>query len=68
MSLFLTSPRNQGRTKKKAITNGGPAISGTCDQWDLLPNQRQKMHGEQEMTEQSRKGHKRECPLVSKNA
>ena len=27
MSLFLTSPRNQGRTKKKAITNGGPAIS-----------------------------------------
>ena len=28
MSLFLTSPRNQGRTKKKAITSGGPAISG----------------------------------------
>ena len=28
MSLFLTSPRNQRRTKKKAITSGGPAISG----------------------------------------
>ena len=28
MSLFLTLPRNQRRTKKKAITNGGPAISG----------------------------------------
>ena len=27
MSLFLTLPRNQRRTKKKAITNGGPAIS-----------------------------------------
>ena len=27
MSLFLASPRNQGRTKKKAITDGGPAIS-----------------------------------------
>ena len=35
----------------------------TYDQWDLLPNQHQKMHGEQEETEQSRKGHKRECPL-----
>ena len=23
----------------------------TCDQWDLLPNQHQKMHGEQEETE-----------------
>ena len=28
MSLFLTSLRNQGRNKKKAITSGGPAISG----------------------------------------
>ena len=28
MSLFLTSPRNQRRTKKKVITNGGPTISG----------------------------------------
>ena len=28
MSLFLASPKNQGRTKKKAITSGGPAISG----------------------------------------
>ena len=28
MSLFLTSPRNQRRTKKKVITSGGPAISG----------------------------------------
>ena len=63
MSLFLASPRNQGRTKKKAITSGGPAISGTCDQWDLLPNQYQKMHGEQEETEQSRKVHEREYPL-----
>ena len=27
MSLFLTSPRNQGRTKKKVITSGGPVIS-----------------------------------------
>ena len=30
---------------------------------DLLPNQHQKMHGEQEEIEQSRKGHGRECPL-----
>ena len=28
MSLFLASPRDQGRTKKKAITSGGPVISG----------------------------------------
>ena len=35
----------------------------TCDQWDLLPNQHQKIHREQEETEQSRKGHERECPL-----
>ena len=28
MSLFLTLPRNQRRTKKKAITSGGPTISG----------------------------------------
>ena len=35
----------------------------TCDQWDLLPNQYQKMHEEQEETEQSRKDHGRECPL-----
>ena len=28
MSLFLTSLRNQRRTKKKAITSGGPTISG----------------------------------------
>ena len=28
MSLFLTLPRNQRRTKKKAITSGGLAISG----------------------------------------
>ena len=28
MSLFLASPRDQGRIKKKAITSGGPAISG----------------------------------------
>ena len=35
----------------------------TCDQWDLLPNQHQKIHGEQEETEHSRKDHERECPL-----
>ena len=35
----------------------------TYDQWDLLPNQHQKMHGEQEETEQSRKDHGKECPL-----
>ena len=35
----------------------------TCDQWDLLPNQHQKMHKEQEETKQSRKDHRRECPL-----
>jgi len=28
MSLFLASPRNQRRTKKKAITSGGPTING----------------------------------------
>ena len=54
MSLFLTLPRNQGRTKKKWWT---------YNQWDLLPNQHQKMHGEQEETEQGRKGHERECLL-----
>ena len=35
----------------------------TYDQWGLLPNQHQKMHEEQEETEQSRKDHGRECPL-----
>ena len=29
----------------------------TCDQWDLLPNQHQKMHEEQKEIEQSRKCH-----------
>ena len=28
MSLFLVSPRNQRRTKKKAITSGGLVIGG----------------------------------------
>ena len=28
MSLFLALPRNQRRIKKKAITSGGPTISG----------------------------------------
>ena len=28
MSLFFASPRDQGRTKKKEIISGGPAISG----------------------------------------
>ena len=35
----------------------------TCDQLDLLPNQHQKMHREQEETKQSRKSHERECSL-----
>ena len=35
----------------------------TCDQLDLLSNQHQKMHREQEETEQSRKDHGRERPL-----
>ena len=26
--LFLVSPKNQRKTKKKAISSGGPAISG----------------------------------------
>ena len=26
--MLLASPRDQGRTKKKAITNGRPVISG----------------------------------------
>ena len=34
----------------------------TCDQWDLLLNQHQRMHGVQKETELSRKGHRRECP------
>ena len=34
-----------------------------CNQWDLLPNQHQKMYREQEETKQSRKDHERECPL-----
>ena len=34
-----------------------------CDQWNLLSNQHQKMHREQEETKQSRKDHERECPL-----
>ena len=35
----------------------------TYDQWDLLTNQHQGMHGEQEETKQSRKDHGRKCPL-----
>ena len=35
----------------------------TCDQCDLLPNQHQKIHGEQNETEQSRKDRRRECSL-----
>ena len=35
----------------------------TYDQWDLLPNQHQRMHEVQEETKLSRKGHGRECPL-----
>ena len=34
----------------------------TFDQWDLIPNQHQRMHEEQEEIEHSRKGHERECP------
>ena len=58
MSLFLALPRNQRRTKKKAITSGGPTISGVS-----CPISIRKMHEEQEETEQSRKDHGRECPL-----
>ena len=34
----------------------------TFDQWDLVPNQHQRTHGEQEETKQRRKVHERECP------
>ena len=37
-------------------------LQWTCSQWDPLPNQYQRMHGVQEETELSRKGHGRECP------
>ena len=40
----------------------------TFNQWDLLPNQHQRMHGEQEETKHSRKGHERECFFLLKNA
>ena len=33
----------------------------TCDQWDLLPNQHQRMHEVQEETKLSRKNHERKC-------
>ena len=45
--------KNQGESNK---------LQWTCDQWDPLPNQYQRMHGAQEETKLSRKGHGRECP------
>ena len=61
MSLFLVSLRNQRRTEKNQEESNNQWW--TYDQWDLLPNQYQKLHGVQEETEQSRKDHGRECPL-----
>ena len=48
---------------KKSKKNQGESnnLQWTCDQWDLLPNQHQRMHGVQKETELSRKGHGRGC-------
>ena len=53
MSLFLASPRDQGRTKKKVITSGGPAIIGISCPISIRKCKENK----------SRKGHGKECPL-----
>ena len=37
-------------------------LQWTCDQWDFLPNQHQRMHGVQKETELNRKGYEREYP------
>ena len=49
---------------KKLKKNQGESnnLQWTCDQWDPLPNQHQRMHGAQKKTELSRKCHRRECP------
>ena len=49
---------------KKSKKNQGESNNPqqTCDQWDLLPNQHQRMQGVQEETELSRKDHGRKCP------
>ena len=49
---------------KKLKKNQGESnnLQWTCDKWDPLPNQHQRMHGVQEETELSKKGHGRECP------
>ena len=48
---------------KKLKKNQGESnnLQWTCDQWGPLTNQHQRMHGVQEETELSRKGHGREC-------
>ena len=49
---------------KKSKKNQGESNNPqwTCDQWDLMPNQHQGMHGVQEETELSRKDHGRKYP------
>ena len=56
---FVSCFAKRSRKNKKESNNQW----WTYDQWDLLPNQHQKLHGKQEETGQSRKGHERECPL-----
>ena len=58
MSLFLTSPRNQRRTKKKAITSGGPAISGIS-----YPISIRKGTENKRRLSRVEKDHGRKCPL-----
>ena len=50
---------------KKLKKNQGESnnLQWTCGQWDLLPNQHQRMHGVQVGIELSRKGHGRKCHL-----
>ena len=49
---------------KKLKKNQGESnnLQWTCGQQDPLPNQHQRMHGVQEETKLSKKGHGRECP------
>ena len=49
---------------KKSKKNQGESnnLQQTCDQWDPLPNQHQRMHEVQEKTELSRKDYGTECP------
>ena len=48
------------KSKKNQVESNNP--QWTCDQWDLLANQHQRMHRVQEEIELSRKGYGRECP------